>query len=194
MEKKIHLASIYRRGIAFMIDEFILALVRALAISCIAIFCLAKNIHDLGLDLKEKLLSIPDNPTPAELLSAFQSIEIASWMILIAFVFIIIGPLYAILIYRFKNGKTIGKAALGLRVIRSDGGDLSFGDIVARVVFSYIPWFLPMLIYYLYNINNSLWLLCFIIWFFWYDPWIFVGQRNKAIHDTLSMTCVVHED
>ncbi|MDN3358789.1 RDD family protein [Actinomadura sp. DC4] len=92
-----------------------------------------------------------------------------------------ITAIIAIVYYTFQHGKwgqTIGKRALGIRVVRSqDEGPISYGTAAWRVVFEYL----------LAIITFGIGGLLDIAWILW-DP------RKQALHDKVAKTYVVKAD
>jgi len=83
------------------------------------------------------------------------------------------GPLYPILLLLYLtygwglNGQTFGKILVGLRVVRSDGSDVSF-----------VRGFLRALTYIVFPIGLL---------------WALVSRRNASLQDLLIDTAVVHD-
>ncbi len=75
---------------------------------------------------------------------------------------------YVILFWRWK-GQTPGKMALRLKIIRADGSDLGWSDVILRFL-SYI-------------ISSLIFLIGFI--------WAFFDDYNQGIHDKLANTFVI---
>jgi|tagenome__1003787_1003787.scaffolds.fasta_scaffold20937649_2 uncharacterized RDD family membrane protein YckC len=84
----------------------------------------------------------------------------------------------AIIYYTFQHGKwgqTIGKRALGIRVVRSqDGGPISYGTAAWRVVFEYL----------IALVTCGIGALVDVAWILW-------DQRKQALHDKVAKTYVV---
>ena len=78
-----------------------------------------------------------------------------------------------------RNGQTLGKQALGIRVVRADGQPLTLGTVAVRhwvmkyVVFLYVA----ILTLYIATLLNYLWPL-----------W---DRENRALHDMVASTRVV---
>ena len=89
-----------------------------------------------------------------------------------------ITAVIAILYFTFQHGKwgqTIGKRALGIRVVRSvDGGPIGYGTAAWRVVFTYL---ISIVTCGLGGLLDDLW----ILW----------DQRKQALHDKVAKTYVV---
>jgi uncharacterized RDD family membrane protein YckC len=83
------------------------------------------------------------------------------------------GPLATLLVLAYfaygwgLNGRTAGKVALGLRVVRQDGSDISFGRGVARALLYLI--FLPGIL------------------------WSAVSRKNASVQDLILGTAVVYD-
>ncbi len=83
------------------------------------------------------------------------------------------GPLAVLLVLAYLaygwglNGRTAGKVALGLRVVRRDGSDVSFGRGIARAVLCLA--FLPGIL------------------------WSAVSRRNASVQDLILGTAVVYD-
>jgi uncharacterized RDD family membrane protein YckC len=108
--------------------------------------------------------------------------HIIDTLILILLFFTIIGWIFipSLVMARKgdKNGMTWGKQAVGIRVIRSDGKDYSFGDAFVRE-------FLVKIL-----------LFSFIGGFFFLPPWIDLlwplwDERNQTLHDKMVDSYVV---
>jgi len=184
------LASIYRRGFAFIIDEIIISFFRILLISSIYLLFFKSQLQELNNTVYLSIINLSENSTIMDIFNTLKDLEITNWIIRFSILFIAVSPIYQIYCYHFKSGQTKGKKFMGIIVLKSDQTKITIGDIFARVILSYIPWILPVAIYELYNIGNILYLPCLILWFFWYDPWILFGERHKTIHDLMSGTYV----
>jgi uncharacterized RDD family membrane protein YckC len=92
-----------------------------------------------------------------------------------------ITVIVAILYFTFQHGKwgqTIGKRALGIRVVRSeDGGPISYGTAAWRVVFTYL----------IAAVTCGIGALVDVAWILW-------DQRKQALHDKVAKTYVVKAD
>lgn len=183
------IANIYRRGLGFIFDEFILSLIRTVILSLIYILFLKENLDLYIKELLELMNVLPENASILDIINQIKKMKITWWIQLSVFLYVIVSPIYQFIMYKKKEA-TFGKLALNMIVKKDTKLKMTNGDIIARMTWSYIPWLLPFVVYYLFIINSGLWILCSMIWFFWYDPWILFGQRNKAIHDSLSGTCV----
>lgn len=90
-----------------------------------------------------------------------------------------LGLLYAPLLMArrgIRNGQTLGKQAVGIRVVRTDGQPVTFWTGVLRnVVGQQVP---VAVTFYLYALADYLWPLR--------DP------RNQALHDKIAKTLVLH--
>jgi uncharacterized RDD family membrane protein YckC len=85
--------------------------------------------------------------------------------------FYFIFYLYYALLHAAAAGVTIGKALIGLRVVRMDGLPLTFGRSSRRYVaflLSALPLFLGLL-------------------------WVIIDDRRQGWHDKLSNTCVIYD-
>lgn len=77
-----------------------------------------------------------------------------------------------------KWGQTIGKRALGIRVVRSvDGGPITYGTAAWRVLFTYLIAFVTCGFGALLD-----------------DLWILWDERKQALHDKVAKTYVVKAD
>jgi uncharacterized RDD family membrane protein YckC len=84
--------------------------------------------------------------------------------------FTIVAWLYEALMTSSTRGATLGKQALGLRIIRADGGPLSFGRATARYFLKVVP------------LANAAGLGCLMAGF---------TRRKRALHDMLADTRVI---
>lgn len=81
------------------------------------------------------------------------------------------GVLYSILLWVNWHGQTIGKRAMGIKVVRTDGKPLDYPEAVIRYLaylISAIPFFLGFL-------------------------WIIWDEKKQGWHDKLAKTLVVKE-
>src|SRR5262249_27206424 len=112
-------AGFWIRFVAYMIDGLILGAAALMMLGAagtvVAISLGLEDIDDLD------IYDLDDNPGPI-LIGVF----------LAAIVFIIMSWLYEALMTSSRLGATLGKRALGLRIIRADGAPLSFGRATAR--------------------------------------------------------------
>lgn len=75
-----------------------------------------------------------------------------------------------------KNGQTIGKKLLGIKVVRSDGTKATLGRIFwLRNVVNAIPSMIPFVGYF-YSLADHLWIF---------------GDRRQCLHDKIADTIVV---
>jgi uncharacterized RDD family membrane protein YckC len=96
---------------------------------------------------------------------------IAFGIVLMILALLLIGWLYEALMTSSRRGATLGKQALGLRIIRADGARLTFGRATARYFLKYIitP-LVPLFIGYLMAAFTN---------------------RKRALHDVLADTLVI---
>jgi uncharacterized RDD family membrane protein YckC len=75
-----------------------------------------------------------------------------------------------------RNGQTIGKKMVGIKVVRKDGSQASLGRIfwLRNVVNVIIAAFLPFIYYYVI------------------DPLFIFGERQQCLHDLIADTIVVN--
>jgi len=185
------LASIYRRGIAFVVDEIVVCLIRSVILSILIMLFFYDEIKNFLTDFKSFILSLPDSANLLEILRIILAMKITTWMIILTILFVIIYPIYQYIMYKYYNGATIGKKFANIVVLRDNCSKLRNSDIITRIILGYMPWLLPFVIYYLFTINSGFYVILLIIWFFWYDPWILTfNRKNKTIHDMISGTSV----
>ncbi len=146
------LASIGRRFIALCIDGFI-----------IAVFTVAVMIS-LGhfAQLYEAMATF-DEAVVAAAMAQFQSDAIP--------VNLVVSGIYNVVLMKIFNGQTLGKMALGMRVVKKRGGRITLLDAVVRNVFGYAVSQIFMLGY---------------MWAAW-------DRERQAWHDKLAGTVVVEE-
>ncbi|WP_246835767.1 RDD family protein, partial [Micromonospora sp. MH33] len=77
----------------------------------------------LGAGLSVLVLSLPRDLMDAALAGALQ---------LVVLVLVLVG--YPVLMERFAGGRTLGKLAVGLRVVRADGGPVGVGQSLTRAL------------------------------------------------------------
>lgn len=78
---------------------------------------------------------------------------------------------YYITLHTVTGGMTVGKATMGVRVVRMDGKILSFGRCTRRYltfILAALPLFLGLL-------------------------WVIIDNRRQGWHDKLSTTCVIYD-
>jgi uncharacterized RDD family membrane protein YckC len=91
----------------------------------------------------------------------------------------VIAVFYAPFLMARTNGQTVGRMATGIRVVRSDGGSLTFGWAMLReVVIKYL------LVGLASSITFGLASLLDVLWPLW-------DEENRALHDFLADTRVV---
>jgi uncharacterized RDD family membrane protein YckC len=96
------------------------------------------------------------------------------------FVANIITAVIAIIYFTLQHGKwgqSIGKRALGIRVVRVDGGPIGYGPAFGRVAFTYV----------LNIITFGIGSLVDVIWILW-------DSRKQALHDKVVKSVVVKAD
>jgi uncharacterized RDD family membrane protein YckC len=100
--------------------------------------------------------------------------EIIIGVILMIVAFIVINWLYEALMTSSPRGATLGKMALGMRIVRADGAQLSFGRATARHFLKVmITPLVPLAIGYLMAAFTA---------------------RKRALHDVLADTLVLKSD
>lgn len=99
------------RFVAYMIDGFVLSLAAVVLVAVFAVFAVLT-----GLEFDS------EDPSPA--------IIIATILLILAL--IVINWLYEALMTSSPRGATLGKMAIGVRIVRADGAQLSFGRATAR--------------------------------------------------------------
>ncbi len=137
------------RFVAYMIDGLVLTVAAGAIVGLFVLFVIGSA------DANE------DETSPA----------IAFAIVLMILALLLIGWLYEALMTSSRRGATLGKQALGLRVIRADGARLSFRRATARYFLKYIitP-LVPLLIGYLMAAFTA---------------------RKRALHDVLADTLVI---
>ncbi len=183
-------ASIYRRGVAFMIDEFFITTARALIMFVFYGLIFHYQFEDFKIDVIMKISSLPENAGLSDIFTAIKELKITIWIISFILLFVFVSGIYTLYMYKFKNGQTFGKRIMSLIVLKKNQTQMTNGDILTRVLWSYVPWFLPFVSYQLYVNSIILYLPLLVIWFFWYDPWVVLGKRGITMHDFLSATRV----
>ncbi|QED23545.1 RDD family protein [Candidatus Deianiraea vastatrix] len=188
---KLVITNIYKRGIAFVVDEMILCVARVSLLTFIyTVFFQGEEMKKTGEEISITMAQIPETASLPEVWHVLTSLKITIWIELFIGIFFIVSPIYQFYMYYFKNGQTIGKKVVGIVVLKADEMKMSAGDIVLRMVLSYVPWILPLIVYILYANGSLMYVPLLIVWFFWYDPWIFFGKKGKTLHDVLSNTYV----
>lgn len=99
------------RFVAYLLDALVLSIAAAIIVGAIIVIVL---LSDESLDDSKD--------------SAF----IIGWIVVGVLATIVIGWLYEALLTSSRYGATLGKQALGLRIVRADGAQLSFGRATAR--------------------------------------------------------------
>lgn len=79
--------------------------------------------------------------------------------------------LYTVLLWVFAHGQTVGKAVVGLRVVRLDGRHLTLLNAIAR--------------YFMYFVS----IFCFGLGILW----VLVDDRRQGWHDKVARTCVIYD-
>jgi uncharacterized RDD family membrane protein YckC len=93
----------------------------------------------------------------------------------------IVALLYAPLMMSRTNGKTLGRMAVGIRVMRADGGQMTFGFALVREVL-----IKSLLFGILGSITAGIASLLDVLWPLWDD-------ENRALHDFIVNTRVVKD-
>jgi len=93
----------------------------------------------------------------------------------------IVALLYAPLMMSRTDGKTLGRMAVGIRVMRADGGPMTFGFAMLREVL-----IKTILFGFLGSITAGIASLLDILWPLWDD-------ENRALHDFIVNTRVVKD-
>jgi uncharacterized RDD family membrane protein YckC len=138
------------RFVAYMIDGLVLS---AAAVLLIGIFVGIVLVTDEAFDIERP-----------------GGVLVAGVLLLIA-VLIVINWLYEALMTSSPRGATLGKMALGLRIVRFDGAQLSFGRATARHFVKYmITPLVPLAIGYIMAAFTN---------------------RKRALHDILADTLVI---
>jgi uncharacterized RDD family membrane protein YckC len=138
------------RFVAYMIDGLVLS---AAAVLLIGIFVGIVLVTDEAFDIERP-----------------GGVLVAGLLLLIA-VLIVINWLYEALMTSSPRGATLGKMALGLRIVRFDGAQLSFGRATARHFVKYmITPLVPLAIGYIIAAFTN---------------------RKRALHDILADTLVI---
>jgi uncharacterized RDD family membrane protein YckC len=83
----------------------------------------------------------------------------------------VVALLYAPALMARTNGKTLGRMAVGIRVIRADGGEMSFGFAMLREVLVK-----SLLVGALASVTFGLAYLLDVLWPLW-------DEENRALHD-----------
>jgi uncharacterized RDD family membrane protein YckC len=99
------------RFVAYLLDAVVLSIATSIIVGIIVAIVLLSD---------ESLDDSQDSPF------------IIGWIIVGVLAAIVIGWLYEALMTSSPRGATLGKQALGLRIVRADGAQLSFGRATAR--------------------------------------------------------------
>src|SRR5262245_35882762 len=138
------------RFVAFLIDGLILSVAAVVIVGLFVVFIL------IGADSDDA-----GDTSPA----------VAFAVVLMMLGLLLVGWLYEALMTSSASGATLGKMAVGLRIVRADGAPLSFGRATARhFLKTLITPLVPLFIGYL--------LAAFT-------------QRKQALHDFLAETLVI---
>ena len=106
-------AGFWIRFVAFLIDGLILGVIAGVIVAVMAIVAIAIGVGFQG-DEDENVALIVIG-----ILLGGVALVVVSW-------------LYEALMTSSRHGATVGKRALGLRIVRADGAQLSFGRATAR--------------------------------------------------------------
>ena len=82
-----------------------------------------------------------------------------------------VGALYSILLWVNWNGQTLGKKAMGIKVVKEDGKPLGYSEAVVRYV-GYIISIIPLGLGYF---------------------WVIWDEKKQGFHDKIAKTLVVKE-
>jgi uncharacterized RDD family membrane protein YckC len=138
------------RFVAYIIDSFIVTIA---AIAIVGIFIAVVLLADESIDGSE------------------DSLFIAGSIVVVVLALLVINWLYEALMTSSPRGATLGKLALGLRIVRADGAQLSFGRATARHFLKVmITPLVPLAIGYLMAAFTA---------------------RKRALHDFLADTLVI---
>jgi uncharacterized RDD family membrane protein YckC len=99
------------RFVAYLLDSFVVSIAAAVVVG---IFIAAVLLSDESID------------------DSKYSLFIAGSIIIMVLPLLVINWLYEALMTSSPRGATLGKLALGLRIVRADGAQLSFGRATAR--------------------------------------------------------------
>lgn len=138
------------RFVAYLLDAFIVSIAAAILVGLfVAAFLLSDE-------------SIDDSKEPLFIISS---------VIVMVLALLVISWLYEALMTSSARGATFGKQALGLRIVRADGAQLSFGRATARHFLKVmITPLVPLAIGYLMAAFTA---------------------RKRALHDVLADTLVI---
>ena len=116
-----------------------------------------------------------DDPSGASVAALIAGLFL--WFLAVA----IIALLYAPLMMARTNGKTLGRMAMGIRVVRANGTPMSFGWALLREVI-----IKALLVGFLSSLTFGLAWLLDVLWPLWDD-------ENRALHDFAVDTRVVRD-
>lgn len=137
------------RFVAYWIDGLIVTIAAAVLVG---VFTATVALKDVPLDGEDTAFLI-------------------GWVIVLVLALIVINWLYEALMTSSPRGATLGKLALGLRIVRADGAQLSFGRATARHFLKVmITPLVPFAIGYLMAAFTA---------------------RKRALHDVLADTLVI---
>ena len=138
------------RFVAYMIDGLVMLVPTAILVGIFAAFVILTNE------------SMDHEELPAQLVVA---------LVLLVAAMIVVNWLYEALMTSSPRGATLGKMALGLRIVRFDGAQLSFGRATARHFAKYmVTPMVPLAIGYIMAAFTN---------------------RKRALHDILADTLVI---
>lgn len=138
------------RFVAYLIDGLVLTIAAAVIVAIFVAFAILTGVEH-------------DTEEP--------SLEIILGTVLVILAFIVINWLYEALMTSSPRGATLGKLAIGVRIVRVDGAQLSFGRATARhFLKAMITPLVPLAIGYLMAAFTA---------------------RKRALHDVLADTLVL---
>jgi uncharacterized RDD family membrane protein YckC len=145
---------------AFLIDSLILALVYLPALWSVIrrLAAAAAAGHPITDPFEVSGMLISDNPG-----RPYTAVLFLIWAVIT-------------IVFVARNGQSIGKRILGIKVVRTDGRKASFWRIfLLRNVVNAIPSFIPF-VSYVYWLVDTLWIF---------------GESRQCLHDKIAITLVV---
>lgn len=169
IELNFKLAPILKRGLAWMVDLFVLAIYNFLCYQLL-------NLMDSQFaDMQQLQLDLVDN----------FHITIMLFLIMLP------SFCYHFIIQYFWNGQSVGKYLLGIRVINADGGNTSLGQLMIRWILCLPNYLLLSLVFFL-NINS---IVVFLLAFFLFSIPDFVAiaisKKAQKLGDLAANTLVI---
>ncbi len=185
--KKHEYPSMFRNTLSFIVDSMILSVIRIFIIIASTIF-----INGYRKEFVIKFQTIYGEISSFDISMAFHrnlllQSKFGKSIILLAVICVLVGMIYHAYMLQTKWCATFGRRISKVYITDQFGNKMTTIRSIIRTILNYLPWFFPLIAYFLWNSYKGVSITLLVISCFWSDAYLFCGKRI-AIHDIILKT------